>query len=206
MFRALQAASLTLQTVLQNSFNADPDLANVFAPLGTAVVSLLTPDEMDIAGEVGVSLWLYRLVRDEQTLNRPPQKSAPDRIRRQPLPVRLHYLVTPIVTSAAGAPAPETEQTVLGRILQTFLDTPMLSGAALAGPFEGTKVELAVRLETLPLEEITRVWDSLERSYRLCLSYEVGVVAIDSLREDNLAPVVDIVLPQIGIGAPLVSA
>src|SRR5215472_17012620 len=156
MFRSLQAASQTLQAVLLRSMTADPGLANVFTPLGTAVVSLLTPDEMDIAGEVGVSLWLYRLIRDEQTLNRPLQRIAPDRIRRQPLPVRLHYLVTPIITGNAGAPAPETEQTVLGRLLRTFLDTPLISGSALSGPFEGTKVELAVRLETLPLEEITR--------------------------------------------------
>lgn len=204
MFRALQAASVTLQGVLEKSFNADPDLATVFTPGGSAVVSLGTPDEMDLANEIGLSLWLYRLVRDEQTLNRPPVRPSPDRVRRQPLPVRLHYLATPIITGNTGMPAPEAEQIILGRVLQTFLDLPLISGPDLAGPFEGTGVELAVRLETLALEEITRVWDSLERSYQLCLSYEVGVVAINSLREDMLAPHVNIVIPEVGT-ASLVS-
>jgi hypothetical protein len=202
MFTALQATSLTLKSILEQSFGADPGLATIFTPAGNAVVSLGTPDEMDIAGEVGLSLWLYRLIRDEQTLNRPPQRPAPDRILRQPLPVRLHYLATPIITGNAGMPAPETEQIILGRVLQTFNNNPLVSGAALAGPFEGTGVELAVRLETLALEEITLIWDSLERSYRLCLSYEVGVVVIDALSEPVSSAPVRILLPEYGVGAP----
>jgi hypothetical protein len=204
MFTALRAASLTLKTVLERSMRADPDLALVFDPVmvGSAVVSLSTPDEMPKAGEAGLSVWLYRLVRDEQTLNRPPTRPAPGRIRRQPLPVRLHYLLTPIVTADAGMPAPETEQLILGRVLQTLHDKPLLHGADLGGSFEGTTVDLAVRLETLSLEEITRIWDSLERSYQLSLSYEVSVVEIDSLRETELGPPVTIVLPEFGLAEP----
>src|SRR5262249_3210858 len=114
----------------------------------------------------------------------------------------LHYLATPIITGNAGMPAPETEQIILGRVLQTFNDSPLVTGAALAGPFEGTGVELAVRLETLALEEITLIWDSLERSYRLCLSYEVGVVVIDALIEPVSSAPVRILLPEYGVGAP----
>lgn len=202
MFKALQASSLTLKSVLEDSFTADPDLKALFAPIGTAVVSLGTPDEMETAGEAGLSLWLYRLVRDEQLLNRPPQRPSPNRIRRQPLPVRLHYLATPIISGNAGAPAPETEQIILGRVLQTFLDNPLIGGADLAGPFEGTGIELAVRLETMEIDQLARLWDSLERSFQLCLSYEVGVVAIDSLREDILGPPVKLHLPEFGVGAP----
>ena len=51
MFTHIRAASLTLQSVLQRSFAADPDL-NV--PVGgTAVVSLATPDGMEGAGVTG---------------------------------------------------------------------------------------------------------------------------------------------------------
>jgi len=59
-----------------------------------------------------------------------------------------------------------------------------------------------VRLETLTLEEITRVWDSLERSYQLCISYEVGIVSIDSGLEAIVGPPVMIALPEYAIGAP----
>jgi len=203
MFTHIRAASLTLKAVLERSFRADQDLAQLFDPMqGGAVVSLATPDGMEAAGEVGLSMWLYRLVRDDQTLNQLPGRPAPNRIRRHPLPVRVHYLMTPIVTGNANTPAPETEQLVIGRVLQTFNDEPLISGGDLAGSYQGTEVELAVRLETLTLEEITRVWDSLERSYQLCISYEVGIVSIDSGLEAIVGPPVMIALPEYAIGVP----
>jgi len=114
----------------------------------------------------------------------------------------VHYLMTPIITGNANTPAPETEQLVIGRVLQTFNDEPLISGADLAGSYQGTAVELAVRLETLALEEITRIWDSLERSYQLCISYEVAIVSIDSGLEAVAGPPVMIALPQYAVGMP----
>jgi hypothetical protein len=198
MFRALRAASVTLQSVLEASFGLDPDLVLANA----TSVYLGTPDEMKIAGQSGLSLWLYRLIRDEQTLNLPPRRPAPNRIRRQPLPVRLHYLMTPIFSTTGVGEVPQTEQDILGRVLQTFIDKPMISGGDLADAYRGTGLELTVRLETLALDELSRVWDSLDHAFRLCVSYEVSVVTIDSMREDQSGTPVGVVLPDYGIGAP----
>lgn len=203
MFTHLRAASLTLRSVLERSFRADPDLALLFDPmLGTAIVSLATPDGMEAAGEIGLSMWLYRLIRDEQTLNRPPRRIAPDLIRRHALPVRAHYLVTPVISGSAAMPAPEAEQLILGRVLQTFHDEPLISGPDLAGSYQGSGVELAVRLETLGLDEMSRIWEGLERSYQLSISYEVAIVVIASAREPVAGPPVMIAQPEYAIGAP----
>jgi|SRR5579863_9856510 len=181
MFTHILGASLTLQSVLTKSFVADPGLAHLFGMGGSSVVSLATPDGMEAAGVTGLSMWLYRLIRDEQTLNRPARQVAPNLIRRQPLPVRLHYLMTPILTGAAsGTPAPESEQLIVGRVLQTFHDEPLITGADLQGSYAGTALELAVRLETLGLDETSRIWEGLERSYQLSVSYEVSIVVIAS--------------------------
>ena len=203
MFTHIRAASLTLQAVLERSFRADPDLAHLFDPSqGTAVVSLATPDGMATAGEVGLSMWLYRMVRDEQTLNRPPQRIPPNLVRRQPLPLRVHYLMTPIITGSANMPAPETEQLIIGRVLQTFHDEPLISGTDLSGSYQGTEVELAVRLETLGLDETSRVWEGLERSYQLSISYEVSLVVIGSALEPVARPPVMVAAPEYALGAP----
>jgi hypothetical protein len=200
MFTHIRAASLTLQGVLQRNFEADPDLAALFG--GSATVSLATPDGMEAASEIGLSMWLYRLIRDEQTLNRPARRLTPTLCRRHALPVRLHYLMTPIITGAAGLPAPETEQLVIGRVLQAFHDEPLISGSDLAGSYQGSGVELAVRLETLGLDETSRIWEGLERSYQLSISYEVSVVVIESdIAPAGITPV-SIVLPNFAIGAP----
>jgi len=203
MFTHILAASLTLQSVLKASFIADSGLATLFGSGGTATVSLATPDGMEAAGATGLSMWLYRLIRDEQVLNRPPRRITPSLVRRQPLPVRLHYLMTPILTGTSNnTPAPETEQLIIGRVLQTFHDQQLISGPNLQGSYEGTATEIAVRLETLGLDETSRIWEGLERSYQLSISYEVAVIVIASELAPAAVPPVKIVLPQVAIGAP----
>jgi hypothetical protein len=204
MFTHIRAASLTLQNVLQRSFSADPTLAQMFDPSlgGTAIVSLATPDGMEAAGETGLSMWLYRIVRDEQTLNRPPRRISALLTRRNALPVRAHYLMTPIVTGSAKIPAPESEQLIIGRVLQAFHDEPLISGPDLAGSYQGSSVELAARLETLGLDETSRIWEGLERSYQLSISYEVAIVVIESGLQPIEAPPVTTVMPQVAVGAP----
>jgi Pvc16 N-terminal domain len=203
MFTHIRAASLTLRHVLERSFKADQDLKHLFDPsLGKAIVSLATPEGMEVAGEIGLSMWLYRLIRDEQTLNRPPRQVPPNLIRRQPLPLRAHYLMTPIISGNAGMPAPEAEQLIIGRVLQTFYDEPLITAPDLHGSYHGTGVELAVRLETLGLDETSRIWEGLERSYQLSISYEVAIIRIDSAIDPMPVGNVQVAQVQVAIGAP----
>lgn len=200
MFTALRASSQTLAEFLRQSLLSDPTLASVFDPAagGTMVVSLSTPQELATNNVEGLSVWLYRVVRDDERLNAPPQRIAFNQLQRTPLPVRLHYLMTPI-TADQLAGGPETEQVILGKVLQAFHDHPLLRGTDLQGDFGGTGVELNVRLEALSLEEIARVWDALDGSYQLSVSYEVSVVEIASAREvEDMTPV-EVVLPEYGI-------
>jgi hypothetical protein len=206
MNTALRAASLTLRSLLRDQLEADLNLRDFFDPArgGTMVVTLLTPEEMDESGQEGLSLWLYRIERDEQTLNAPPQRVAVDRLRRPPLPLRLHYLATPIVDNIEHANGPELEQTILGVVLQCLYDHPLLRGALLQDDLAGSATELHVRLEPMDLEEITRVWDALDRSYQLSASYEVGVVPVASALEPSEGPPVRVVATEHGVivGAP----
>jgi hypothetical protein len=122
MFTHILAAALTLRNLLERSLRAGSQFAQLFDPTlgGTAIVSLVTPDGMEAAGDSGLSMWLYRLIRDGHTLKRPPRRIPPDLIRRRPLPLRAHYMMTPIITSGTNMPAPETEQLILGGVLQAF--------------------------------------------------------------------------------------
>jgi hypothetical protein len=203
MYTALRATSQTLATYLRQQFEADPDLAPFFnaASGGTMQVRLNTPQEMIDANLAGLSVWLYRVIRDEERLNAPPQRIGPNLLQPPPLPVRLHYLVTPI-TGAQSQIGPETEQVILGKVLQIFHDHPTLRGSDLQGDFSGTEVELTVRLETLTLEEIARVWDALDAPYQLSVSYEVSVVEIASAMEPEQVSPVLVALPEYGVIVP----
>ena len=201
MYTALRATSQTLANSIRVRLESDPNLAPFFdsASGGTMVVSLNTPKELTVRNKEGVSVWLYRAVRDAERLNTPPMRRDFNQIESPPLPVCLHYLITPIVDTANVVAGSETEQVILGKILQIFHDHPTLRGADLQDDFAGTEVELNVRLESLNLEEITRVWDALEGSYQLSVSYEVSVVNIDSAMEpERVSPVV-VALPEHGV-------
>jgi hypothetical protein len=192
---ALRATGETLQAVLLESMRADPALRLLFTPFGAATVSLSNPDEMAAAGETGISLWLYRVMRDDQRLNTPPERIG-SRLRPTPLPM---------LGADMAVPPPETQQHVLGAVLQTFHERPLLAGVLLAGDHSGTSVELALRLESLTIEELGRLWDSLEHPFQLSLSYEVGVVAIRSTVPDSLGPPVTVLLSEYGVATPVVA-
>jgi hypothetical protein len=196
MYTALRATSQTLARFLEARFQADPLLSGFFSG-GGMVVSLNTPQEMNEKPAEGLSVWLYRIIRDEQRLNDPPVRLSPTELQQPPLPLRLHYLVTPVTSQRFGDP--ETEQIILGKVLQVFYSHPILRGIDLQAEFSGTEVELRMRLEPMSLEEITRVWDALEGSYQLSVSYEVSVVNITpELEPERVAPV-EIAMPEYGL-------
>lgn len=200
MHTALRATSLTLVHYLREGFIADPSLRPLFdsGAGGTMTVSLNTPEEMHESAVQGVSLWLYRVTRDDQRLNRPPDRVGKDRIQPAPLPMRLHYLVTPIVRIDSSNPSvsSETEQTLLGKVLQLFHEHPVFRGPDLQDTLAGADAEISMRLESHSMDEISRVWAALKRSYELSVSYEAAVVNIERIQQPRQVTPVQTVIAQ----------
>lgn len=200
MYTALRATSQTLVHFLRERFIQDPQLSPLFDSGlgGTMVVTMGTPEEMQENNQEGLSVWLYRLERDEERLNALPQRLSPALLKPPPLPLRLHYLVTPI-TDKKSVTGPEIEQVVLGKVLETFHASPRLRGTDLWDDLAGTEAELSLRLESLSLDETSRVWEALDASYQLSVSYEVSVVNIDSALQPESVRPVTVALPEYGV-------
>ncbi|MEP6816105.1 MAG: DUF4255 domain-containing protein [Marmoricola sp.] len=190
MITAIRATSRTIADFLQGEFEADPDLGASFGAAGTMRVLLNTPAQM-IGTKSGLSVWLYRVTRDESTLNRPAERVSPTRMKPPPLPVRLHYLIAPIgMTNLPDAP--ETEQVILGKALQALHDRPQLTGVDLRDDLTGTGATVTCRFEALTIDELARIWDALDASYRTSVSFEVSVVDIEVPLEEHTGPPVRI--------------
>jgi hypothetical protein len=196
----LHATSATLQQYLTQQITADNFLYAPGAPFRarSMAVVLNTPKEMDENTQEGISLWLYRIVRDEERLNDPPIRLGPDLVQPTPLPLRLHYLVTAL-TSRDNAGDPVIEQYLLGKSMQAFYSHPILHGADLQQEFRGTAVQLHIRLESLSVDEIGQIWQALEGPYLLSVSYEVSVVNIASAIQPSLVAPVQSVVPRYGL-------
>lgn len=194
MSTAIKATSRTIADLLQREFEADPDLAMFFSGAGAMRVYLDSPADMS-GSQAGLSVWLYRIARDDVTLNRPPERITPTTVLSSPFPARLHYLVCPVV-EVQGVDGPETEQIILCKALQVLHDHPRLSGVDLSADFVRRDLEIGVRFETLSIEELARIWDALETSYRTSVSYEVTVVDIRAAVPDTVGPPVLLPLSQ----------
>lgn len=168
-YSVLSAVSNSMLTLLTK------DITNALSGSLSVPVQLYSPPDMKTAGTVpGISLWLYKVSRMAEMLNEPRERKTATQMARTPLPVLLHYLVTPMATD------PVTCQTLLGRVLQVFNDHSILRGADLLGALQNSSEQLRINLEALTLEELSLVWEALGEPYQLSVTYLVQVAKIDS--------------------------
>lgn len=175
-FTAIRAASVTLQTLLEREITRsdNPSLAGV-------PVHLNSPRFMRESKKKGISLWLYMITREPDTLNRRVERPTASQVRRRPLPLTLHYLICPLWDD------PRDDQTLLGKIIQVFHDHAVLTAGDLRESLAGAD-ELRLVLDAPSLQELSLVWESLNEPYHLSVSYTVQVVDIDSDTDDVIAP------------------
>ena len=124
-----------------------------------------------------VTLFLYDIVEEATVRNRAKSTEVVGtdlRLRKQPLGLALHYMVT------AWGGDRATEQRLLGRVLQVMYDDAIVDGLELAGELAGTPSALRVSLCPTHLEDRARVWWAIGQPYRLSINYEVRVVDIDA--------------------------
>lgn len=127
--------------------------------------------------DIGVSLFLYR-VSVNSVQRTPPAKPGPHgKARRTQLPLDLHFLLIPWAKDASF------EQVILGWMMRTLEDTPILASGILntltEGVFDPDETVEIVNGQ-LSNEEMFRIWDVLPSDYQISIPYSARIVRIDS--------------------------
>jgi hypothetical protein len=127
--------------------------------------------------DVGVSLFLYRvLLNGVQRI--PPSRPGPHGQPRRPqLPLELHFLLTPWAKDAS------LEQEILGWMMRALEDTPILPAGILnmlAPDVFAAEETVEIVVGQLANEEIFRIWDVLPNDFQISVPYIARVVRIDS--------------------------
>ena len=239
MANALGIAAVT--AVLKNLLDNGLIDAQLLEQQDVAVTAL-PPDQVAVAeqsaGASGqLNLFLYQVMPNTGWCNAqyPSHDSQGQRITNPPLALDLHYMLT-----AYGKEEFDAE-ILLGYAMQLLHEHPVfnqtdirrtfssnvlenntlpsrlqsLSAAALAEQVESIKVTP----KHLDTEEMSRIWSSLQASYRTSTAYQVSVVLIESQRSTKAAmpvqqsnifvtplqsPFIDEVTPQlVGVGKTL---
>lgn len=145
----------------------------------SSLISLESPAEHqeNSSDPALLSVYLYRITEDPYLKNRIPVEGTGGRVRKPPMSLDLYYLITPLLK------APRDQQIVLGKILQILYDHPTLEGTDLDGSLATSGEVVRVVFNTVPLQEVSWVWQALETPYRLSVTYTVRVTLLDSTEE-----------------------
>ncbi len=178
-YSVIAAASETLQFVLTNALS---DLV----PIPTPVAEV-----HDLQGNISTSparltIFLFDASEDPSARNRPRVHSnvQSDITRKKPpMALLLRYLLTPWSGNRL------TDHMILGRAMQSLYEQAILNGSDLQGSLKNTDQALKVTLAPLNLEDRSRVWHSVQKPYRLSVSYEVRVINLDTESEVQLPSV-----------------
>lgn len=179
---AIQSVGESLRMYLQSSYPSElrSRFPCTFQLLSSGQLARFE-DPADSA--VAVTLFLYRTTVNEQLRNRRRRVDGTD--VSPALALDLHWMLTVWASNA------QAEQTVyawaLGQLhLQPVFDAGLLTAD---GGWDASEV-VQILPHELTLEEMLRVWEALEPSYRLSASYVARTVIIDPAAAAGPLPVV----------------
>jgi hypothetical protein len=139
-------------------------------------IELATPERFDSlpdAGRTTLTIFLYRITVSADARNLPRRMLPDGRTTRPPLPIELRYLITP------WAQTPASEYFMAGHVMRALYDHAEMGPPYLVGSSWNPNDSVQVILEPLPVEDHTRIWDTVRKPYRLSLTYLVRIVGID---------------------------
>ncbi|MBV7328180.1 DUF4255 domain-containing protein [Chloroflexi bacterium TSY] len=152
----------------------------------TVNVTILAPDEP--GGDRRINLFLYKVQENPTLKNMDWQvkQGEPNQLVPPPLSLNLFYLMTPY--------APNDQQTgnaahheILGEAMRVFYENPIVPEVYLAPGLTDTREQIRIMLNTLDLDELSRVWATFTQPFRLSVLYEISVVQLDMLSESERA-------------------
>jgi hypothetical protein len=170
-YTVISDVSEGLKQILFTEFSKDAVIRNVVGTSDAAIV-FTNPTQTAQNSSNRLSLWLYQITENEFLKNQPPARgSSADTIQFPPLPLNLHYLITPF--AATG----QADLLLLGKTMQVLHENAMV---LLNDPARELAEELRVVLCSLQLDQLSRIWEALREPYRLSVTYEVRVTRVDS--------------------------
>jgi hypothetical protein len=162
-------------------------LINGQQPPGMFDVSLISPADVPVppGGGVTVNLFLFRVVENQFAKNQEWLQVGTELLSYPPLALNLFYVLTPFAVNRLD------EHRALGEAMRVFYNNSIIKEPRLSGALAGSAEELKLDLCQLSIEDLTRIWNALNRPYRLSVCYEVRIALIDSLFAESTTRVIE---------------
>ncbi len=145
-----------------------------------ASIGLCSPADK---GDISVGIHLYDVRRDEAVFSYGMQDAGQSKQRYPSLYLSLYYMITVSGFSDIKYRAGE-EHRILGKILQTFQEAPILSAPSLSSTFD-----CRIELQDITFEDKIKIWNQTNIPYKTSLFYKVSPVEIESGVEKSITRV-----------------
>ena len=179
--RAIHSVGNSIVTYLRNTY---PDIAGG-AAMPDCDFALLSMAELATPPDANnrLALSLYRITVNEHMRQQRPDRTSAE--QPAPLGLDLHFLL-----SAWGGTAADEQLPLAWALRQLYLH-PILDASSLS-PEAGWAPDEVIQIIPAELsnEDLMRIWDALEPSYRLSVSYIARLVRIDPDASADARPVV----------------
>jgi hypothetical protein len=182
-YTALSNVGKTLVSLLWSSIKEDPQVNSIITTEDQ--ISLSSPKEIGSQSSKKLSIFLYHITEFPSMRNQEMSVANPTSLSYPPLCLELHYLITPYTQNE------ESDHIILGKIMQIFLDNAILRGSILKGDLADDGEELRLVMDSLSMDDLNKMWSIFDKQYKLCISYRVSPVRIDSTREAKVTRVTE---------------
>jgi hypothetical protein len=169
---AIGQLSASLRNVLVGEMRLVPPVA----------VTILAPDET--GGDQRVNLFLYKIEENPFLANQEPtvRPGNPNRVVPAPLSLTLHYLMTSYARNDPQT-GNATAHEILGEAMRVFYENSVIPERYLESDLRGARERFAIVYNALDPEELSLLWGTFGRPFRLSVRYRVSTVQLDMLPE-----------------------
>lgn len=149
-------------------------------------VTILAPDES--GSEHRVNLFLYKVQENPTLKNMDWQvkPGSPNQLVPPPLSLNLFYLMTAYKQNDPQTGNSQAHE-ILGDAMRVFYENSIVPYVYLSEGLKDSKEQIRIMLNTLDLDELSKVWATFTKAFRLSVLYEVSVVQLDMLPEKERA-------------------
>jgi hypothetical protein len=128
----------------------------------------------------GISIYLYLVTANTSRRNLPPKRNASGRLTRPPLPLDLHFLITP------WSADPENQLGLLGWAMRVLDDTPIIPAGYLNYDFKGKEVfhpgeTVELVFNPISIQDMAALWQNLHQVKVIpSVTYVARLVTLES--------------------------
>jgi hypothetical protein len=164
--------SESLKKLLEGKLDIEPEQVTVLAPSG----------DVD---NLRINLFLYKIQENSALKNMDWQakSSSPNQLTPPPLSLHLFYLMT----AYSSSQNPFEAHNLLGRAMHVFYENPILQLQSEEIELHPPREPIRIMLNTMDIDELSRIWSTFSQPYRLSVMYEVSVVQLDATSERTMA-------------------